>query len=463
LRIQFWGAARTVTGSMHLLTVNGKTVLLDCGLFQGRRLEATEKNRRFPFEPGAIHSLVLSHAHIDHAGNIPHLVREGFRGPIYSTVATRDLAGYMLLDSAHIQEKDAEYLNKKRSRNGQPAAEPLYTMADAERSLKQFQGVPYHQRFEAAPGLEVEFLDAGHILGSALVVASATEGPRRARILFTGDLGRPGMPILRDPEPLPPTDALICESTYGNRLHEPEVDVKAKLREILVASHEKRGRILIPAFSVGRTQTVVYYLRQLLAAGQITPCPIYIDSPLSANITDVFRRHPECYDVETAAFLAKSGDPFGFEWITYLRTVEESMALNGRPGPFVTIAASGMCESGRVLHHLKHVAPRPENTILLVGYMAENTLGRRIQDGAKTIKVFGEEFPVRAEVRVISGLSGHADRDELLRALSVLHPPPARTFLVHGEPEQAEAFAGLLRARGFPRAEVPAPGAAVEL
>jgi metallo-beta-lactamase family protein len=463
MRIQFCGAAGEVTGSKHLLEVNGRRILLDCGLFQGRRKEAFEKNRRFLFDPPSVHSLVLSHAHIDHSGGIPRLTRDGFTGPIFSTLATQDLCGFMLRDSAHIQMTDVEHVNEKRLQLKQAPFEPLYTLTDAETSLKLFEGLPYHRRFEAAPGVEVEFHDAGHILGSALVLLKLTEGGRTLRVAFTGDLGRPGMPILRDPEPIQEADVLICESTYGDRLHGEDGDLKDQLRQALEPVHRRRGKVLIPAFSVGRTQTVVYYLHQLLVAGQLPPCPIYVDSPLSANVTDVFRRHPECYDEETGEFLQKKLDPFGFERLTYVRSVEDSKALNSLAGPSITISASGMCESGRVLHHLKHIAPRPENLILLVGYMAENTLGRRIQDGAKTIKVYGDDYPLLAHVQTISGFSGHADRGELLRFLGSLGSPPRRTFLVHGESDQAEGLAGQLRSRGFPRVDAPKAGDQAEI
>ena len=458
MELEFHGAAHAVTGSMHLIAVNGKRVLLDCGLHQGKRKEAFELNRKMPIDPKGIHSLVLSHAHIDHSGNIPRLVRDGFTGPIFATNATRDLCEYMLLDSAHIQEKDVEQVNVKRAKRGENPFEPLYTIADAEKSLLQFEGYPYHTPFEAAPGVKVEFTDAGHILGSASVLLELTEGDRTLRLAFTGDVGRPHTPIIRDPEPIREADVLITESTYGDRLHEAEGDVVEELRAAIAAALARKGRVLIPAFSVGRTQTVVYHLHHLFNAGQLPPVPIFVDSPLSANVTDVFRRHPECYDEATAEFLSKKEDPFGFGRLVYTRSAEESKALNDRPGPFITVAASGMCESGRVLHHLRHVAPRPENLILLVGYMAESTLGRRIQEGAKTIRVYGDEFPVKAEVKMISGLSGHADRDELLKFFSGLRAPPRRTFLVHGEEDQSQGLAKTLAARGWKDVLVPAPG-----
>ncbi len=461
--VQFFGAARTVTGSMHLVSVNGHRILLDCGLHQGPRKEAFELNRKLPFDAGGIHSLVLSHAHIDHSGNIPGLCRSGFRGPIFSTIATRDLCEFMLRDSAHIQEKDVEHVNRKRAAQGKVPFEPLYTQADAERSLEQFEGLPYNHFFDAAPGVKVEFHDAGHILGSAEVLLTISEGPRTVRLAFTGDVGRPGTPIIRDPEPISQADFLITESTYGDRLHAEAGGLADELLAVISAAHARRGKVLIPAFSVGRTQTVVYFLHQLFNAGKLPPMPIFVDSPLSANVTDVFRRHPECYDEEAGEFLTRHQDPFGFGRLQYVRTAEESKTLNDRKGPFIVVASSGMCESGRVLHHLKHVAPFPENTILLVGYMAENTLGRRIQDGVRTIKVYGDEYPVRAQVKMISGFSGHADRGELLSFLGRLRSPPQKTFIVHGEVAQAEGFARHLDLQGFPAIEIPGPGQGFKL
>ena len=457
MQIQFIGAARTVTGSMHLLEINGKRVLLDCGLYQGKRKDAFEKNRNLPIDAKNLHSIVLSHAHIDHSGNLPRLAKDGFRGPIFSTIATRDLCEFMLPDSAHIQEKDVEFVNKKRDRAGKALFEPLYGAQDAERALELFEGYPYDFPFEAAPGVRVTFRDAGHILGSAVVHLEITEGSRTLRFVFSGDVGRPGMPVIRDPEPIETADVLVCESTYGNRLHEQDGDLSEALRTVVTRTVDRRGKVLIPAFSVGRTQAVVYHLHKLLDAGKLPEVPIFVDSPLSANVTDVFRRHPECYDEETQEFLTRREDPFGFGRLSYVRTPEESKALNDRPGPFIILSASGMCESGRVLHHLRHIAPGRDNTILIVGFMAENTLGRRILEGARTIKVYGEEVPMHAEVKVISGFSGHADRNELLSFLGKLRQKPRRTFIVHGEMEQSEGFARALGAQGFPDLLIPEP------
>ncbi len=456
--LHFHGAARTVTGSMHLLEVNGAKVLLDCGLFQGKRKLAFERNRTIPFHPAEIHNVILSHAHIDHSGNLPQLTRGGFAGRIICTQATRDLCEWMLRDSAHIQEKDVEYVNKKRRKNGQAPFEPLYSIADAEKCLEFFEGIPYEHEVTVAPGVRLVFRDAGHMLGSAVSHLDIVEGGRRLKLVFTGDVGREHTPIIRDPVPPREAAVVISESTYGDRLHEKEGDIKTHLREVVRKTHARGGKLLIPAFSVGRTQNVVYYLHQLSIEGSIPTLPIFVDSPLSANVTDVFRSHAECYDHETLKFLETHKDPFGFARLTYVREAEASKALNGLTTPCIIIAASGMMESGRVLHHLKRLAPDSRNTILIVGYMAENTLGRRVEERVETIKLFGEEYPLRAEVSEISGLSGHADRDELLGFLGRMKAPPEHAFLVHGEEDQSLKFAEHLRRKGFPKVEVPFPG-----
>jgi len=458
MQLEFHGASQEVTGSAHIIEANGARLLLDCGLHQGRRKEAFELNRTFTYRPEDLHNVVLSHAHIDHSGNLPQLTKNRFRGRIVATRATKDLCEWLLRDSAHIQEKDVEYVNKKRARNGQRAFEPLYTVTDAERCLSFFDGIPYEEEVSVGPGVKLMFEDAGHILGSAVTHLDVTENGRRLTVVYSGDVGRSSGPILRDPVPPRRADVLICECTYGDRLHDKEEDTKSRLGEIIADTRARGGKVLIPAFSVGRTQTVVYYLHQLFDENQLPPIPIFVDSPLSANATDVYRSHPECYDEETMKFFGGNHDPFGFERLTYVRDLEESKTINDIVVPCVIISASGMMESGRILHHLKRVCVDRKNTVLLVGFMAENTLGRRIQDGAETIRIFGEEYPMRARVESISGLSGHADRNELTDFLGHLNKLPAVTFLIHGEPDQAQSFAQLLRKRGFPRVEVPVRG-----
>lgn len=458
MRLHFHGAARTVTGSCHLLEVNGSKILLDCGLFQGRRKEAWKRNRSFFFDPESISCVVLSHAHIDHSGNLPTLGVRGYTGPIYSTAATRSLCGWMLRDSAHIQERDVVYVNKRRRRKKETPFEPLYTFKDAEKILESFKSVDYEKEIDIAPGVRLKYQDAGHILGSASCHLRIDENGRERVLVFTGDVGRMSRPILRDPVRPRRADVLISESTYGDRLHGAREDVATRLGEVVRETFERGGKVLIPAFSVGRTQRLVYHLHELFLAGDLPPMPIFVDSPLSANVTEVFRNHPECYDRDALDFLDENVDPLGFRRLTYIRDAEASKALNGLRSPCVLIAASGMCEAGRVLHHLKYIAPDKKNTILIVGFMAEHTLGRRIAEKAPSIKIYGEEYALQARVESISGLSAHADRDELLDYFSALERPPAKTFLVHGEEGPAMAFAESLRDRGFPSVEVPKAG-----
>ncbi|HEY63882.1 MAG TPA: MBL fold metallo-hydrolase [Caldilineae bacterium] len=465
MKLTFLGAARTVTGSMHLLEVNGHRVLLDCGLFQGRRAETYERNLNFPFDPASIDALVLSHAHIDHSGNIPNLVKQGFRGNIWSTPATRDLCAAMLQDSGHIQEKDVEYVNKKRARKGLPPVEPLYTQEDAMNALPYFVSLGYDRPFQVVPGVQVTFLDAGHILGSAMVLLEITEGERTWRLLFSGDVGRKGLDILRDPTPALPADIIIMESTYGSRIHETHEEARQILRRVINETYRRRGKVIIPAFAVGRTQELVYELHQLTVEQKIPPLPIYVDSPLAVNVTEIFRLHPECYDEETRVFLAENQrkDPFGFYRLRYIRDVEQSKALNFLRDSAVIISASGMCESGRILHHLKNNIEDPNNTILFVGFQAEHTLGRRLLDGWKHVRIFGEEYEVRARIERIDGYSAHADRNELLEWVRpALKKGKPRIFLVHGELEAAQSLAQALRDEGVRRIDIPERGATFE-
>ncbi len=461
VKITFCGAARTVTGSQHLIEVNGKRILLDCGMYQGRRSEADERNRNFPFDPASIDVLVLSHAHIDHSGNIPNLVKSGFRGDILSTHATRDLCMTMLMDSGHIQERDVEFVNKKRKRKGEPPVEPLYTQADALRSLEYFTSQNYGRARELVRDVQVSFHDAGHMLGSAFVVLDIAdhEAHRDVRLVFSGDIGRAGIPIIRDPETIDSADILIMESTYGSRLHEPYEDAERELERIVDDTHHRGGAVIIPAFAVGRTQQLVYTLHQLSEKGDIPQMSVYVDSPLAVDATAIYRMHPECYDDEIRAFMvdAESGrrDPFGFDGLRYTRKLSESKQLNFLREPAIIISASGMMEHGRILHHLRNRIGDAHNTILIAGWQAENTLGRRLVDGEKTVRIFGEEHTVRAHVEVLNGFSGHADRDELLAWVGAMVKKPARTFLVHGEEPSALALAQSLNQQYGMQVDVP--------
>jgi len=460
MRITFYGAARTVTGSQHLIEVNGLRLLLDCGLFQGKRAESYARNLHLPFDPRTIDLMILSHAHIDHSGNIPNLVKQGFRGDILCTYATRDLCSIMLLDSGYIQERDIEYLNKKKARRGEPLAEPLYTIADATACLQYFTSQGYDRPRAIAPGISLRLLDAGHMLGSAIVELTIEDSARgRAlRLVFSGDLGREGLPILRDPTRISEADVLIMECTYGGRHHSDiEMDTIA-LGRIISETYKRGGMILIPAFAVGRTQQLVYTLHQMARTGAIPDLPIYVDSPLAVDATAVYRLHPECYDDETTNFMLggeRRLDPFGFERLIYTRHVSESKQLNDLKEPAVIISASGMAEAGRILHHLANRIEDPRTTILIVGWQAPDTLGRRLVDGAAEVNILGDRYRVRAEVQVLNGFSGHADHDELLAWVGAIQSKPRRTLLVHGELDAAQALAHDLADRFGIAAEIP--------
>lgn len=465
MQITFHGAARSVTGTRHLVEANGYRILLDCGLVQGRRDEAERANRDYPFDPPSIDAVVLSHAHIDHSGALPALVRHGFRGQIHSTLATGDLASYMLRDSAHIQEKDAEFANKRMAKRGnrRPRREPLYTLQDAEDALARFSGHEYYRPFQVTPGITAVFHDAGHILGSAIVRLDITENGQDRSIVFSGDLGRPHLPIIRDPDRVEVDDVLIIESTYGDRTHEQLDAASGRLASLVHLLVQRQGKLIIPAFAVGRTQDIVYELMQLLREGKIPEVPVYVDSPLAINVTEVFGRHPECYDAGIREVLAGPGDPFGLHKMHYLRDVRDSMALNTAPGPCIIISASGMMEAGRVLHHLRNSVEDPRNAILIVGFQAENTLGRRLLRGDKVVNIFGEPHPVRAEIFVMNEYSAHADRDELHTWFNANHGTPREVFVVHGEEEQSQAFAERLAKETQARVHVPLPHEAFAL
>src|SRR5262245_976932 len=460
--VTFWGATRTVTGSMHQVDACGQTLLLDCGRFPGHRAATLQRNREFPIRPRDIHAVLLSHAHIDHCGNLPNLVRQGFAGPIYCTPATRALAAVMLGDAAKIHEEDANYLNRKRAK-GEPKIEPLYTGREVYRTLLRLQVVPYDTPVSIAPGLEATFVDAGHLLGSAMV-SLRLDGPGGTRRLtFTGDLGRPGLPILRDPAPVPPGDLLISESTYGGHTHEPVEETAERLGEVVRRTAARGGKVIIPAFSVGRTQTVVYFLHQLMSAGRLPDVPVFVDSPMAVRATEVFRAHPECFDQPTLRLLEEHPDLFGEQRIKYIDKVHDSIALNDEAGPCVILSASGMCEAGRILHHLKHNIEDPRSTVLIAGYQAEGTLGRRLVERRPEVRILGRALQLKPEVVVLNGLSSHADHGDLLRALGPLAEATRRVRLVHGEPERAEAMADGLRTAGFDDVAVPERGETVML
>jgi metallo-beta-lactamase family protein len=454
--VTFFGAARSVTGSMHLLEACGRSLLLDCGLFQGSRRETFHRNREFPFRPRDIDAVILSHAHIDHCGNLPNLVRQGFRGPIYCTHATRALVAVMLGDAAKIHEEDACYLNRRREK-GEPPVEPLYEGPHVYQTLLRLKAVGYGKPTSVGRGLELTFADAGHLLGSAMV-SVRIDGPTGVRRLtFTGDLGRPGLPILRDPAPVPPGDLVVSESTYGGHTHEPVEETAERLGEVVRRTAGRGGKLIIPAFSVGRTQSIVYFLHQLVNAGRLPDLPVYVDSPMAVRATEVFRAHPECFDPATLGLLEHE-DVFGEKRIRYIEKVHESIALNDRPGPCVIISASGMCEAGRVVHHLKHNIEDKRSTILIVGFQAPDTLGRRLVEGRPEVRILGRTWPVKAEVVVLNGLSSHADHPGLLSSLAPLAGAARKVRLVHGEPERALALAEGLRAAGFADVGVPERG-----
>jgi metallo-beta-lactamase family protein len=454
---------REVTGSKHILEVGREKVLLDCGMFQGRRAEAKEKNSRLPFDPRTIRSVILSHAHIDHSAILPVLVRRGFDGPIYATPATCDVAAHMLEDSAKIQVADAKYVNRKHRKWGKPPVKALYGPKMVRKTLDLFRDRPYGQEFDAAPGVRVRFLDAGHILGAALPVIEARENGRTVRIGYAVDLGRKNLPILRDPEPMEGIDYLIIESTYGNRMHEDIRDAGKRLAEIINHTYQRSGKVLIPAFALERTQEVVYILNDLWNEGEIPSLPVYVDSPLATRVTGVFRKHPECFDAEARLRLREDSDLFGYRQLTFIRDVRQSKKLNDSTRPCIIIAASGMCESGRIIHHLRHHIGDPNTTIVMVGFTAQHTLGRRIVERQPEVRIWGEYKTLRAEVVVLDAFSAHADRQDLIEYASHTASTLKGVFIVHGEEKQSLALAEALQGEGIRGVMVPHMGETVEL
>lgn len=465
MKISFHGAAQTVTGSQHLLEINGYKILLECGLYQGKRQETYDRNRNFKYTPSALDAVILSHAHIDHSGNLPNLVKNGYHGPIYATPASAHLANIMLMDSAHVQEQDVKYLNKKKLKRGEPFAEPLYTQENAAQVAQYFVPTEYNRTFEPVPGVQVHFVDAGHILGSAAIVLDIEEKRRKFRLWFSGDIGRRNLPLLRDPVLPEGADYLIMESTYGDKPHrEPELAYD-ELRQVVNRTVQRGGKVVVPAFAVGRTQELVYDLHQMIEKKEIPNIPVVVDSPLAVNVTEVFKSHPECFDEETQTFMQNDRHKtvFGFDRLVYTRSVEDSKALNDRTDPMVIISASGMAETGRILHHLKNNVEDPKNTVMIVSWQSPETLGRRIADREPRIKIFDDIYELRAEVATIGGLSAHAGQNLLLEYAQAVRDTVKGVYLVHGEPKPAEMLSGLLKERGMRQVHYPSLHESVEI
>jgi metallo-beta-lactamase family protein len=464
MKIEFIGAAQTVTGSKHLLRTKQATILLDCGFFQGRRRESIAKNRSLGFDPRALDAVVLSHAHIDHSGALPLLVKEGYDGPIYVTPATRDLCAVMLEDAAMIQAQDARYVNKAIARDhaAMEPVEPLFTVDDAVAVIERMVAIPYHRRLPIGPGVHLTFHDAGHVLGSAIVVldAEAEKGRAERRLVYTGDLGRHDRTILRDPEIVLGADALVTESTYGDRIHKPITAVEDELASVLARTHARGGKVVIPSFALERAQEILYAINLLRQRGQMPKMPVYVDSPLTVKITDVFRLHPDCFDAETRALIRGKESPFDFPELRYVEDKEESKSIDASPEPCVIISASGMCEAGRIVHHLKATIEDEKNTIAIVGFQAAHTLGRRIVERRRRVKIFGVERDLRAEVATLNGFSAHADQNDLVAFAEALRERGSlgRIALVHGEPPAQAALIDKLRERGMKDVHAPAPG-----
>ena len=464
MKITFHGAAQTVTGSQHLLEVNGAKILLECGLFQGRRQESFERNRTIPFDISDLDAVLLSHAHIDHSGNLPNLIRNGYTNPIYATIATTDLADVMLRDAGHIQEADAEFVNKRRARRGEPPIEPIYTQEDAARVRDVMVPLQYEMPTEIAPGVTATFFDAGHLLGSAGIALDIEEKGRTFRLWFSGDIGRPNLPLLKDPVLPFDADYLMMECTYGDKPHDNPTDAYEELLEITRRTYERGGKVIIPSFAVGRTQELVYWYDEMMTKGELPRIPIFVDSPLAVHATDVYRRHPECLDDETQQFVMASRHPALFSpQVTYIHSVEESKSLNNRKDPMIIISASGMAEVGRILHHLRNNIEDPKNTIIIVSWQAPYTLGRRLADRETRVRIFGETYTRKAEIATIGGLSSHAGQTFLLQYAEALKGRVKDIFLVHGEPRGAKALTEKLREHGFNRIHYPEAHTSVEL
>ncbi len=457
MKIYFYGAARTVTGSQFLVESNGRKVLVDCGIYQGHRRDFYERNSQFPFEPRELDAAILTHAHIDHSGNLPNLVKQGYRGPIYCTPPTAGLAAIMLADSGKIYEEDAEYLNKKKRKHGEPKVEPLFTRADAEQVPTQFAPYGYEQPVEIADGITCTLVEGGHRMGSSAVLLFIEEKVRKKRLWFSGDIGRHKLPLLRDPVLPRQPDLLVMECTYGDRSHDDPQAAYEKFGEIVARTIKRGGNVVVPAFSVGRTQEIVYCLNRMISAGELPPMPVYVDSPLAINATEVFRQYPEYFDDETHEFSQTGRHPaLTFPGLTYTRSVEASKAINASKTPGVIISASGMCEAGRILHHLIHNIENERNTICIVSWQAPNTLGRRLVEGAAKARIFGDEVPVRAEVATVNGLSAHAGQDFLIKYAEQANSLDLQgVYLVHGDNDAAAVLTEKLSARGIRNVRYP--------
>ncbi|MDP1714273.1 MAG: MBL fold metallo-hydrolase [Anaerolineales bacterium] len=464
MRINFHGAAQTVTGSQHLLEINGSKLLLDCGLFQGRRADTYERNLNFRYDPKTVDAVILSHAHIDHAGNLPNLAKQGFEGLIYATRATADLASLMIRDSGHIQESDAEFVNKKRARRGEPPIEPLYTQQDAEAVAGMFKGENHGVAYEPVPGVIARFFEAGHILGAAGVSLEIEEKSRKIRLIFSGDIGRNNVPLLRDPVLPDVADYMIMESTYGDKLHNDPEKAYGEFRNVVKLTVERGGKVIVPAFAVGRTQELVYDLNQMMYSGDVPSVPVFVDSPLAVHATDIFKRHLECFDDETRKFVMESRHPaLDFKMLTYVRSVDESKALNERKEPMIIISASGMAETGRIVHHIRNNIENPKNTICIVSWQAPNTMGRRLADREPQVNIFGEVYKRKCDVATIGGLSSHAGQDLLVKYAMGVKDTVKQIFLVHGEEKQAMTLKGLLKDQKLDRIHYPELHESVEL
>ncbi|MBD3287758.1 MBL fold metallo-hydrolase [candidate division KSB1 bacterium] len=463
MKISFLGGVRTVTGSMHLVETGHRKILLDCGMFQGRRKEAEIKNRNLPFDAQRIDAMILSHAHIDHSGNIPNLVKNGYSGPIYTTHATTDICNYMLRDSGHIQEKDVKFVNKRRRSRGEPPKEPIYTKEDAEQALDNFQGKDYRKTFEITDNANAIFYDAGHILGSALTKLAIKENGRLINLGYILDLGRNNMPIIRNPDIIHDLDYIIIESTYGGRLHDNIKDAEKRLGEVIRRTVDRGGKVIIPSFALERAQEIVYSLNNLWNQHKLPRIPVYVDSPLAVNVTKVFKQHKECFDEKTSDILEYDDDPFGFDKLIYVQNVEESKKINTMKEPCIIISASGMCENGRILHHLRNNIEDPKNTIIIVGFMAQSTLGRKLVEKWDVVRIFGDEHKLRAEVVVMNAFSAHADRNDLVNYVTHANDKLQGVFLVHGEESQTFELAKSLKEKGIANVRAPEPGETVEV